>query len=202
VPWLVLPPAVLFAVSAVKPVYYLPYVLFCLPAAALLGGAFLAGLSGPARAATAALAAALVIPAQIAIRVPGSGGALWPADQILAAGAQPGDAIIYPQGGIPPWDLAYADGFGRLRNIGQAEPGAATGRLYGVSVPRSLLLHRECGVRRVWVAEIGPQWRSLSGYLAPGFRLAGQWEPFGAAMRLWLYQQSGAAGGPDGACCC
>ena len=76
-------------------------------------------------------------------------------------------------------------------------------------------------MRRIWVAEIGPQWRSLSGYLAPGFRLAGQWEPFGAAMRLWLYQQAappgqgcpaeavppypgnpGAAGGPDGACCC
>ena len=49
VPWLVLPPVVLFAVSAVKPVYYLPYVLFCLPATALLGGAFLAGLSWPAR---------------------------------------------------------------------------------------------------------------------------------------------------------
>lgn len=202
VPWLVLPPVVLFAVSAVKPVYYLPYVLFCLPAGALLGGAFLAGLSWPARAAAAALAAALIVPAQIAIRVPGSGGSLWPADQILAARAQPGDAIIYPQGGIPPWDLAYADGFGRLRNIGQADSGAATGRLYGVSAPRSVLLHRECGVRRVWVAEIGPQWRSLSGYLAPGFRLAGQWEPFGAAMRLWLYQQAGAAGGPDGACCC
>ena len=202
VPWLVLPPVVLFAVSAVKPVYYLPYVLFCLPATALLGGAFLAGLSWPARAAAAALAAALIIPTQIAIRVPGSGGSLWPADQILAAGGRPGDAIIYPQGGIPPWDLAYANGFGRLRDIGQAEPGAATGRLYGVSVPRSVLLHRECGVRRIWVAEIGPQWRSLSGYLAPGFRLAGQWEPFGAAMRLWLYQQTGAAGGPDGACCC
>ena len=61
-------------------------------------------------------------------------------------------------------------------------------------MPRSVLLHRECGVRRVWVAEIGPQWRSLSGYLAPGFRLAGQWEPFGAAMRLWLYQQAAPPG--------
>ena len=43
-PWLVMPPFVLIAVSFVKPVYYVRYVEFCLPALAILAGAGLAGL--------------------------------------------------------------------------------------------------------------------------------------------------------------
>src|SRR5262249_60411189 len=47
-PWLLLPPAVLLAVSAAHPVYSLRYIMFCAPAAALLAGAGLASL-GSAR---------------------------------------------------------------------------------------------------------------------------------------------------------
>src|SRR5439155_6341729 len=43
-PWLVVPPFVLIAVSFVKPVYYVRYVEFCLPALAILAGAGLTGL--------------------------------------------------------------------------------------------------------------------------------------------------------------
>jgi mannosyltransferase len=197
VPWLIVPPAVLLAASMIKPVYYLPYVIFCLPAVALAGGCGLAALGWPARAAAAVLLAALITPTQLAIRAPDSGGALRPADQILAANERPGDAVIYPQGGIPPWYLAYPDGFGRLRDIGLRQTGPAAGRLYGTSEPLPILLTRECGVRRLWVIEIGPHWRNPAG-LAPGFRLARQWQPHGAAMRLWLYQRPGpvAIAGP------
>ena len=38
-PWLVVPPFVLVAVSFVKPVYYVRYIEFCLPALAILAGA-------------------------------------------------------------------------------------------------------------------------------------------------------------------
>ena len=43
-PWLVVPPFVLIAVSFIKPVYYVRYVEFCLPALAILVGAGLVGL--------------------------------------------------------------------------------------------------------------------------------------------------------------
>ena len=193
VPWLVVPPATLLAASAIKPVYYLPYVAFCLPPVALLAGCCLAALGWPARMATAALLVVVITPAQLAIRAPDSGGALRPADQILAAQAQPGDAIVYPQGGIPPWYLAYPGGFGRPRDIGLRRPGANAGRLYGTSAPLPLLLRRECRVRRVWAAEIGPQWRNPAADLAPGFRLLRRWQT-GGPMRLWLYQHAGPPG--------
>jgi mannosyltransferase len=194
VPWLVLPPAVLLAASAIKPVYYLPYVVFCLPAVALLAGCGLAALGWPTRVAAAVLLAVLITPTQLAIRAPDRGGALRPADRILAAQAQPGDAIVYPQDGIPPWYLAYPDGFGRPRDIGLRRPGATAGRLYGISVPRPVLLHRECRVRRVWAAEIGPHWRNPAADLAPGFQLIHRWLPYVGAMRLWLYQQADPPG--------
>ena len=194
VPWLVLPPAALLAASAFKPVYYLPYVVFCLPAVALLAGCCLAALGWPARAAAAVLLAVVITPTQLAIRAPDSGGALRPADQILATQAQPGDAIVYPQDGIPPWYLEYPDGFGRLRDIGLQQPGATAGRLYGTSVPLPVLLRRECRVRRVWTAEIGPRWRNPTADLPPGFQLTHQWQLYGGAMRLWLYQQAGRPG--------
>jgi mannosyltransferase len=189
--WLVLPPAVLLAVSAVKPVYYLPYVVFCLPAVALLAGRGLAALRWQARVAAAVLLAVLVVATQLAIREPASGGGLRPADQILTGQARPGDAIVYPQGGIPPWYLAYPGGFGRPRDIGLGQPGAVTGRLYGTSVPRPVLLHRECQVRRVWVAESSPHWDNPAADLRPGFRLTRQWQLYGSGIRLWLYQRAG-----------
>src|SRR5262249_60859093 len=98
-PWLIVPPAALLAASAIKPVYYLPYVIFCLPAVALLGGCGLAALSWPARATAAVLLAALITPTQLAIRVPDSGGALRPANQMLAAPERHGEAGIYAPDG-------------------------------------------------------------------------------------------------------
>ena len=190
VPWLVLPPAVLLAVSAIKPVYYLPYVVFCLPAAALLAGLGLAALRWPAWAAAAVLLAALIVPTQLAVRDADSGGGMGSGNQILASYARPADAIVYPQGGIPPWYLAWPGGFGRPRDIGLGQPGAATGRLYGTSVPRPELLHRECRVRTVWAAEIGPHWDNPGPYLAPGLRLIRQWQFYGSGVRLWLYRQA------------
>lgn len=191
-PWLLLPPVLLLAASAIKPVYYLPYVVFCLPALALLAGCGIAALRPWPRAAAAVLLLVLMTPAQLAIRVPGSGGALGPADQILVTHEQPGDAVVYPQGGgIPPWSLAFPDGFGRLSDIGLSQSGATAGRLYGTSVPLPVLLWRECAVRRLWVIEIGPRWRDPAPALAPGFRLADRWLPYGGSMRMWLYRRTG-----------
>ena len=98
---------------------------------------------------------------------------------------------MYPQSGIPPWYLAYPDGFGRPSNIGMAESGAQSGRLYGVRVPLSALLQREAGRCRIWAVETGPGWVSPSSYLRPGFRLVHEWQPEHGAMRIWLFDGPG-----------
>src|SRR5215469_7846007 len=137
-PWLALPPAMLLAVSEIKPVYNFRYLVFCLPAVALLAGAGLAALT-PGRTATRpdssralrwaglacalAIIVALVAPTQLSIRVPGTG--MRTVSLFLAARERPGDAVIYPGSGVPPWYLAYPDGLGRLRDIWMAESGPA-----------------------------------------------------------------------------
>jgi mannosyltransferase len=194
-PWLVLPPVVLLTVSQVRPIYYFLYVVFCLPAVALLAGAGLSALGWPVRIAVLALIVTLALPMEMAMRVPVSGGALGHADQTLAAYERPGDAVIYPTDAIPPWYLAFPDGFGQLRNIGMWQSGAAVGRLYGTRVPLPVLAQRECGVRRIWAAEMGPNWQDPVAYLVPGFRLVHEWRIDAQNMRLWLYQA------PHGAAC-
>ncbi len=190
VPWLVLPPATLLLVSQLKPVYSGRYVVFCLPAAALLAGAGLAALSWPARAAAFALLIALVLPSQLAQRVPGNG--MRAAAQVLRARQQPGDAVIWPGTGIQPWYLAYPDGFRQLREIGMAQSGAASGRLYGIRVPSGVLAWRECRVRRIWAVEtVAPQ--NPAAFVDRGFRLAYRWQAPNGSVKLWLYRRAGPA---------
>jgi mannosyltransferase len=189
-PWLLLPPAALFVGSAFLPVYYFLYVVFCLPAVALLAGAGLAALGPLPRLGGLVLIAVLALPTQLDARIPGYGGSLLAADQILANAQRPGDAVVYPQAGIPPWYLAYPGGFGHLRNIGMAESGAQAGRLYGVRVPLPVLLRREEGRCRIWAIETGPGWASPSPYIRPGFRLVHEWQPEHGATRIWLFQRA------------
>ena len=207
-PWLVLPPAMLLAASEIKPVYNFRYLVFCLPAAALLAGAGLAALT-PGRTAARrrssralrwaglagalAVIVALVAPTQVSIRVPGTG--MRAVSQFLAARERPGDAVIYPGSGVPPWYLAYPGGLGRLRDIWMGESGPAAGRLYGVHVSLPVLEQRERGVCRIWAAEMTPPWADPAQYLGPGFRLAGAWQPQ-PGVRLWLYQRPGCAPTP------
>ena len=184
-PWLVVPPLVLITVSQITPVYSFRYVVFCLPAAALLAGAGLAALGWLWRAAALALLVALATPAQLALRAPGSGG---------GGGQHPGDAVVYPGPAIPPWDLAYPRAFQPLRNIGLSRPGAAIGRLYASSVPVPVLIRRERGVSRIWVIQMGPPWQNPVPYLAPGFRLTRTWQPDHGQAELTLYQRTPAVG--------
>jgi mannosyltransferase len=194
-PWLVVPPALLWAVSFVHPAYSARYVTFCLPATALLAGAALAALRAPVAAAALGLLAALSVPGplgQRAVRVSGGStgaAAMQAASRFLAAHERPGDAVVYPGNSVPPLNLAYPAGFGRLRDLSLAEPGAAAGRLYGVAVRPAVLRLRERGARRIWVAEIGGPWPDPAGYVAPGFRLARRWESPGGSARAWLYAQ-------------
>jgi mannosyltransferase len=198
-PWLLLPPVTLVALSEIKAVYSLRYVAFCLPAVALLAGAGLAALGWMLRAAAVALIVALAAPAQLSLRVAGSGtgGGMQAAAQVLGSLERPGDAVIYPGRGIPPWYLAYPQAFRPLRDIGMSQSSAAAGDLYGSSVPVSVLLRRERGVRRIWAVENSPRWQDPAPYLAPGFRLLRTWRPDHGLAGLALYQRAPAPALPD-----
>jgi hypothetical protein len=135
---------------------------------ALLAGAGLAAMRVPARAGVLALVVVLLVPTQLAMRA--QGGGMQMVAQFLNAHRRPGDAIVYPEASIPPWYLAYPDGFAQLRDLSMAETPAAAGRLFGDTVPLPVLERREKGVRRIWIVPVtGGQ--NPAAYLAPGFRL-------------------------------
>jgi mannosyltransferase len=186
-PWLVLPPVMLLAASAITPVYFSRYVTYCLPAVALLAGAGLAALRWPVRVVILALVVALVVPEQFAMRVPGGG--VRAVAEFLSAHQRPGDAIIYPEPSIPPWYLAYPDGLGQLRDISLDQTPGARGTLNAGVVPWPLLERRERSVRRIWVVPVLGG-RDPAAYLAPGFRLAHEWKLDGYQIVL-LYTKSG-----------
>jgi mannosyltransferase len=185
-PWLVLPPAILLAVSALgKPVYDPRYITFCLPAVALLAGTGLAALRLPLRLVALALVVVLAWPAQLTLRAPGGGGLLT-ASQWLRAHERPGDALVLPQTVmIPPWSLAYPAGFAPLPDLNLRQTPAECGCLWGTSVPSSVLDHRELGVHRIWVVEAGNV-TSPAPHIIPAFHLVHEWTLPDSSV-VWLY---------------
>ena len=171
-PWLVLPPVILLAVSQIHPLYDLRYVVFCLPAVALLasdGLGCLAGFtarytarlaSGPAMAAAAWLpslfvvvfiAAASVAPQQ-AVREPWSRpDYLRRVSKIVGRYARAGDAVLYILANSRIVSQGYPGPFRRLRDIALAESPAASDTLNGTEVDAAVLRSRFASVSRVWV---------------------------------------------------
>jgi mannosyltransferase len=189
-PWLVLPPVVLIAISYLSPVYTFRYVLFCAPAAALLGGAGLACLRWPARgtpawipaAAAFLLVAVLGIPAQQAARAPdGHGTNIRAANAIVAARRRPGDAVLYVGTDSKYFPAAYPSGFAALDDVAQHKTPSQARNLVGTDYRASVVRKRLARVPRVWVVRIGsyPQERQLHGL---GFRLVGSWH----TSDIWL----------------
>ena len=184
VPWLMLPPTLLVAASEIRPVYNHQYVTFCLPAVALLAGSGLAALRWPLRATALALALMLVAPQELGLRAPGGG--MRAVARFLSVHERPGDAIVYPGPDIPPWYLAYPDGFARLHDLSLRQTPAAAGHLYASAVPLLVLERRERGVHRIWAVQVGKTGQGPAARQLPGFRLAHEWRP-GGHLRVWLY---------------
>ena len=171
-PWLVLPPVLLIGVSLARPVYVERYVLFCLPALALLTAAGLAWLTVLARRALAgrglgrrqadvlaAVPAALLVVAMLAalagpqraIRQPGArADNLRAVAAVVSRNERPGDAIVYLPQDTELVGVAYPAPFRRLRDIGLGRSPDASGTLRGLPAEPGVVAARLRSVPRVW----------------------------------------------------
>jgi len=194
-PWLILPPAILLAVSAITPVYTFRYILFCIPAVALIGGAGLAAVGRVAGTVALAVAVLLSAHAQPIIRVAaGHGDDIRAADQVVTANMQPGDAVYYPNVNAESFGAAYPDGLAGLRDIAIGQPAASSGTLAGTNVPPAVIRQRLAHVSRLWVVQINdlvtvPVLHGTSLRLIYTWRRSDIW--------LQLYVPRGTGRGPE-----
>ncbi|MBO0775654.1 MAG: glycosyltransferase family 39 protein [Actinobacteria bacterium] len=151
-PWLVIPPALLLAVSLLHPVYMFRYIVFCIPAAALLIGAALAALGWVVGAAALVLLALLAVPAQVKERAPaGHGENLRLISHILAVRARPGDAVLFGSFYERKIEIAYPAGFRSVRDVSLGKTALQIAEPAGVNAPAQLIGHRLATVTRLWV---------------------------------------------------
>ena len=174
-PWLVLPPVLLLAVSFAHPLFVERYVVFCLPALALLTSAGLVwlgalagkaardrGLTGPQiklasvappAVLAVAMAAALIGPQADIRQATARPDDLRAVAAVVAAHEKPGDAVIYL-----PWDaelvgVAYPAPFRSLRDVGHGESPLTSATIRGLSAAPSIVAARLGGVTRLWTVQ-------------------------------------------------
>ena len=196
-PWLIIPPALLFAVSQLDPAYQLRYLVFCVPAVAILAGAGLAALSRYLRIATLVLLALLALPTQQAIRQPaGHGDNIRAAADVLRAQALTADAVVYDDPGTRTDSYAYSYGFTRLHDISMLQTPAEAGNLGGTQASPPLLASRLTQAGRVWLVDVGPPAKVPAIIAAMHFRFVRVWRI--NAMTLWLYSRDTPGHGRSG----
>ncbi len=211
-PWLAVPPVLLLAVSFIHPYYVERYVLFCLPALAVLvaaGLVWLVTLTGRAlagrglRPRLAVLAAvpsgilallivALLIGPQGEIRTAGNRpDNLAAAAAVLAGHERPGDVVLYLPRGTSVLAMAYPRPFRHVRDIGLGTSPVASGTLRGLAAPAGTIASRLAHVRRVWSVEwvhpldgANTPPSRLTGLLAR-WRLIGRWHVQSLVLRLY-----------------
>jgi mannosyltransferase len=211
-PWLVVPSFVLIAVSFVKPVYYVRYVEFCLPALAILAGAGLVGLirlaAGsplgklrlawlPAALVIAGLAALLAGPQQAIRQTAARPDNLRLASAIVAAHEQPGDVVFYIPVDMQVLGTGYPAPFLRLRDLARAKSPIASATLTGTEITSpALLKSRFTDVTRVWVVTGASNYKFPTPStpvdkekmaLLAGMHVIGRWQA--GEVMLTLYSQ-------------
>jgi mannosyltransferase len=153
-PWLVIPPLMLFVMSQFQSAYTFRYIEFCMPAAALLIGTGLAAAGRVAGPAGLALIVLLALPAQLGERGPsGHTDNIRGLDRIVARYERPGDAVLYPQAGSRTFAAAYPYGLIRLHDVMLGESAARSGTIAGTDARAPLVRARLGRVTRVWVIQ-------------------------------------------------
>ena len=154
-PWMIVPPFLLLAASVVHPVYTSRYVLMCIPALALIAGTAVASFNRIT--GSVALIAILLAGAtdQLTIRGPaGHYDDIAALDQIVAAHARPGDAVLYPNPNAESFGAAYHSGLSKLSNVAIGSGAIPSGTLAGTVAPLAEIRARLMHVKRLWVVEI------------------------------------------------
>ncbi|MFD4604857.1 glycosyltransferase family 39 protein [Streptomyces sp. NPDC058464] len=187
-PLAVLPPVALMLASQLTPLYVDRYVLYALaggPLLVALGADRVAGVLGrlwshgtataprspaprsPALTLAGVLAVLLAFTHQIPLlradRVPGTrpdnlGGVAAAVARVL----RPGDPVLFLPAHARGAELAYPADFKSTRDVALAEPGPASGTLYGREVEVGTLRRRLAGVDEVWA--VMEKYALVSGY--------------------------------------
>lgn len=184
-PLLVLPPALLIAVSQIRPLYHERYVLYALAGAPLLAAAgadWVAGVVGRLRLGTGhrlpcgrlgtltgvlavALAFVQCLPLYRQDRSPAHRPENLGAVAARAArDIRPGDPVLFLPSNWRLTALTYPKAFRRARDIALRESGPRSGTLSGIETTPEALRRKLAGVDRVWVVA---QSRLLSSGLLP-----------------------------------
>jgi mannosyltransferase len=168
-PWLIVPPLVLLVASTVQPVYTSRYILMCIPALALIGGAAVASY----RRVAAAIALVAILIAGWTIQVgqrteAGHYDDILALDQIVRANARPGDVVLYTNPNSESFGAAYSFGLGKLPNVALKQGPIPSRTLAGTIAPIGQIRSRLRHAQRVWVVEINhlewePQLLGLNG---------------------------------------
>jgi mannosyltransferase len=213
VPWLVLPPVALLAVSQVQPVYVERYIVFCTPALALLTASGLvwltrlarlvpAGRHWPTLAAVpsalllAIMVATLVGPQQVVRRTSARVDDLRKVAAIVARDERPGDAILYLPWNTRVVSLTYPRPFQRLNDLGQLASPGASATLEGIPVSAAILAQRFGQVQRLWTvgwkkkpARDSPLYREQLALLHQ-MHLIGRWQVQSVVLRLYAADEA------------
>jgi mannosyltransferase len=189
-PWLVVPPLMLFAASQIQPAYTFRYILFCTPATALLIGTGLAAAGRVTGAAGLALIVLLALPAQLGERGPsGHTDNIRGLDQVVARYERPGDAVLYPQAGSRTLAAAYPYGLIRLHDVMLGESAARSDTIAGADAPVPVVRARLGSVTRVWVIQSNvPVPRRPAELRGLPFRLVREWQVTVSWLSLYTYQ--------------
>jgi mannosyltransferase len=212
-PWLVVPPLVLIVVSFIHPYFVERYVLYCLPALAILVAAGLVWLvaltrrvlagrglrpqvadllaAAPSVVLALLIAGLLVGPQRQVRQVSSRPDDLKAVAAAIAARERPGDAVLYLPRDADAVEQAYPAAFRQLRDIGLGASPLASGTLRGTGASPQVVARRLGHVQRLWTVEwVHPL--SQSSVAPPqmikilsGLHLIGQWHIQSVVLRLY-----------------
>lgn len=151
VPWLAVPPALLALAAVAQPVFAYRYLVFCLPAPALLLAAGILTLPWWARTALLLAVAAPLAFTHRAIRLEQSRS--WDslaAVRILHAHEAPGDTVLFSGARCGLIPTAYREAFAWRPDLGRSMTAAEAGELDNPPADPAALARRLEGAPRVW----------------------------------------------------
>lgn len=193
-PWLILPPVILLTASLVHPVYTYRYIVYCIPAAALLIGAAVAALGRYAGPVALVLILVAGLHTQLAQRRPaGHGLNIRAADRVVTRHAKPGDALLnvslatgpHKASGLRLLEKVYPTGLAQLRDVSAGVSPQQSDTLGGTYASTPVIRHRLASVRRLWVVEWSTP-RPVPVLHGLGFTLVHSWNLKGLRLRLFI----------------